>query len=78
MFIGHSLGGLVIKQVGVILARVPLVLSSLQALVLADHGDGFRDFGLTTAEIIFLGTPHQGSEAAVCVWWVACPGYGTR
>ena len=23
MFIGHSLGGLVIKQVGVVLARVP-------------------------------------------------------
>ena len=71
MFIGHSLGGLIIKQVGVILARVPPVLSSPQALVLADHGNTFRDIRLSTAGIIFLGTPHQGSEAAVYGVWLA-------
>ena len=71
MFIGHSLGGLIIKQVGVILARIPPVLSSPQALVLADHGNTFRDIRLSTAGIIFLGTPHQGSEAAVYGVWLA-------
>lgn len=71
MFIGHSLGGLIIKQVGVILARIPSVLSSPQALVLADHGNTFRDIRLSTAGIIFLGTPHQGSEAAVYGVWLA-------
>lgn len=64
MFIGHSLGGLVIKQVGVILARIIHILSSLQALVMAVHGNDYRDVRLSTAGIIFLGTPHQGSEAA--------------
>ena len=54
-----------------ILARVPLVLSSPQALVLADHGNTFRDIRLSTAGIIFLGTPHQGSEAAVYGVWLA-------
>lgn len=71
MFIGHSLGGLIIKQVGVVLARIPLVLSSPQALVLAVHGDTFRDVRLSMAGIIFLGTPHQGSEAAVYGAWLA-------
>ena len=70
MFIGHSLGGLIIKQVGVFLARIPPVLSSPQALVLADHGNTFRDIRLSTAGIIFLGTPHQGSEAAVYAKWL--------
>lgn len=49
VFIGHSLGGLIIKQ----------------ALVLADHGDTYRDIRLSTAGIIFLGTPHEGSDAAI-------------
>ncbi|MCJ1242271.1 hypothetical protein MMC14_010278, partial [Varicellaria rhodocarpa] len=55
VFIGHSLGGLVIKQ----------------ALVLANHGDDFKDIRLSTAGIIFLGTPHQGSNAAVYGMWLA-------
>ncbi|KAF6234181.1 hypothetical protein HO173_007601 [Letharia columbiana] len=71
VFIGHSLGGLVIKQVGVVLARIDPVLSSPQALVLADHGDTFRDIRLSTAGIIFLGTPHQGSDAAMYGGWLA-------
>ena len=33
--------------------------------MLTDHGNDFRDIRLFTAGIIFLGTPHQGSEAAV-------------
>lgn len=49
----------------------PHVLSSAQALVLADHGDTFRHFRLSMAGIIFLGTPHQGSDAAVYGVWLA-------
>ena len=78
MFIGHSLGSLIIKQVGVILARIPSVLSSPQALVLADHGNTFRDIRLSTARIIFLGTPHQGSEAAVYGVWQTVSKLRTR
>lgn len=48
-----------------VLARIDPVLSSPQALVLADHGDTFKDIRLSTAGIIFLGTPHQGSDAAI-------------
>ena len=33
--------------------------------MLADHGHNFRDIRLSTAEIIFLGTSHQGTKAAV-------------
>lgn len=71
MFIGHSLGGLVIKQVSVNLARISFVLSSVQALVVADHGDTFKNIRLSTTGIIFLGTPHQGSDAAVYGVWLA-------
>ncbi len=38
---------------------------------MADHGDDFRDIRLSTAGIIFLGTPHQGSDAAVYGVWLA-------
>ncbi|MCJ1239064.1 hypothetical protein MMC14_007057 [Varicellaria rhodocarpa] len=55
VFIGHSLGGLVIKQ----------------ALILANHGDDFKDIRLSTAGIIFLGTPHQGSNTTVYDVWLA-------
>lgn len=33
--------------------------------MLADHGDTYRDIRLSTAGIIFLGTPHEGSDAAI-------------
>lgn len=38
---------------------------------MANHGDEFKDIRLSTAGIIFLGTPHQGSEVAVYGVWLA-------
>lgn len=55
IFIGHSLEGLIIKQ----------------ALILANHGNDFRDIRLSAAGIIFLETSHQGSDAAVYDVWLA-------
>ena len=39
--------------------------------MLADHGEIFSDIRLSMAGIIFLGTPHQGSDAAVYGVWLA-------
>lgn len=39
--------------------------------MLADHGNKFRNIQLSTAGIIFLGAPHQGSGAAVYGVWLA-------
>ncbi|KAK4228035.1 hypothetical protein QBC38DRAFT_454589 [Podospora fimiseda] len=48
VFIGHSLGGLLIKQ----------------ALKLANQNTKFRDISTSTKGIIFFGTPHRGSDKA--------------
>ena len=43
---------------------------------MADHGNTFSDIRFSTVGIIFFGTPHQGSEAAVYgVWVVKVVGY---
>ena len=46
-------------------AGVPwLILTTLQALVLARFGSNYDDIRLSTAGVIFLGTPHDGTDAA--------------
>ena len=38
---------------------------------MAVHGEKYSDIRLSTAGMIFLGTPHQGSGAAVYGLWFA-------
>lgn len=39
--------------------------------MLANHGDDFRNIRSSTAGIVFLGTPHAGSDAALYGAWLA-------
>ncbi|KAH7066288.1 hypothetical protein BKA63DRAFT_524118 [Paraphoma chrysanthemicola] len=55
VFIGHSLGGLVIQQ----------------ALAIAVHGSSYTDLRLSVAGIVFLGSPFQGSDEAAYAQWLA-------
>ncbi|KAK4199522.1 protein SERAC1 [Triangularia verruculosa] len=48
VFLGHSLGGIIIKQ----------------ALRLAKQDPAFRDISTSTKGIVFFGTPHRGSDKA--------------
>jgi hypothetical protein len=41
-----------------------LIITNLQALVLARFGSSYEDIRLSTAGVVFLGTPHDGSDAA--------------
>ena len=39
--------------------------------MIANHGDDFNNIRLSTAGIVFLGTPHHGSDAAAYGVWLA-------
>ena len=39
--------------------------------MLANHGDEFRNIRSSTTGIVFLGTPHAGSDAALYGAWLA-------
>jgi hypothetical protein len=43
----------------------------VKALVLANHGDKYKDIKLSTAGILFLGTPHSGSDSVTKGKWIA-------
>jgi hypothetical protein len=62
IFMGHSLGGLVIEQVR-ICRRLRRVLIP-QALVLAGQVELYKDIDQSALGVIFFGTPHQGSSHA--------------
>ncbi|EON65782.1 hypothetical protein W97_05021 [Coniosporium apollinis CBS 100218] len=64
LFVGHSFGGLVVKE----------------ALVQASIEQDYRDIGDATCGIIFLGTPHQGSGVSAIgalVAWLTTALFGS-
>jgi protein SERAC1 len=69
LFIGHSMGGLVIKQVRLLeVPHVGAAINTRQALIrssaMYQNGqDGPRGaLSACTSAVIFLGTPHRGSD----------------
>ena len=72
MLIGHSLGSLVIQQVGSYqFVNVHYTYLLVKALVIAVHQRAFTDLRLSVAGIIFLGAPFKGSDVAVFGKWFA-------
>jgi len=65
VFIGHSFGGLVIKQA--------LVFANKIGTHETDYED-FQSIVKATAGIVFLGTPHRGSNFAEWGFWKAMTG----
>ena len=73
IFVAHSLGGIVLKNVSLqkvaYLSSITLKIVTCKALVhahLATKGNLFahKAIALSTYGIIFLGTPHQGTQSA--------------
>ena len=59
IFIAHSYGGIILKQVRTSVTLRTTLTS--QALALASSDEEYKDIQDATCAIIFLGTPHQGS-----------------
>lgn len=55
IFVGHSLGGLVIKQA---------LITAREHEAIANENDDYANIIRNTIGIIFLGTPHKGSDQA--------------
>ncbi|CAH0036396.1 unnamed protein product [Clonostachys solani] len=68
IFVCHSLGGLVCKEVLLparhVLQSWTYLLISKQGLLFANQRSDYRRILQSTRGIIFMGTPHHGSEAA--------------
>lgn len=64
LFVGHSFGGLVIKQAMVMAGHV-LPSNSSERWEYETH----RDLLSAVAGVIFLGTPHRGSQFALAAGW---------
>lgn len=66
IFIGHSFGGNLIEQVCGLLdpGLRSVVLNIWQAIVSSRLHSEYKHIAESTVGVIFLGTPHRGSEAA--------------
>ncbi|KAI1468752.1 uncharacterized protein F4812DRAFT_470599 [Daldinia caldariorum] len=74
LFLCHSLGGIVLKKVPYNFVQVTfltccsicmmLIMLSLYALVRANERNFYKEILSCVQGVAFLGTPHQGSEAA--------------
>jgi hypothetical protein len=63
VFIGHSLGGIIIKKVGLKSWDNASKVDKNQALIIAyEAKDFYEDILNSTKGIVFMGTPHPGSE----------------
>ncbi|CZR62802.1 uncharacterized protein PAC_12699 [Phialocephala subalpina] len=62
VFLGHSLGGIIIKQTS--WTSLALYLTAGQALRIANNEANFSDIARCTKGILFFGTPHRGATAA--------------
>ena len=73
IFLAHSLGGIVVKEVGCCYPKSETNNSnadSIQALIhcsfaKTQHLEHHRSIKISTCAIIFLGTPHQGGDGVV-------------
>ncbi|KAI1207035.1 uncharacterized protein F4807DRAFT_469797 [Annulohypoxylon truncatum] len=62
VFICHSLGGLVVKQVRATLIFRVSIINNSQALVQAKLDDSYSSIFEATSLLIFFATPHQGGN----------------
>jgi ankyrin repeat domain-containing protein 50 len=68
IFVCHSMGGIVVKQVGFRrfeVARHSRLISLCKALIIAkNESELYPNIRESVSAILFLGTPHQGSPTA--------------
>ena len=78
VFLGHDLGGIVIKKVCILARFVPYKIHGffvdalpcllLQALALAEDNSEFATIASRTKGIVFFGTPHRGVRGGIKRW----------
>jgi len=65
IFVSHSLGGIVVKKVSVLLSVMATNTDILKALILAhERSRYYADLLNSVRGLIFFGVPHHGSDVA--------------